>query len=401
MTIRATSAPSAYRARRYLMDNGVSLSAIVQVGGKSHTTWSLFLSGRRAVAGGREQVEQILAERGLMVPAWLWDPETPETAGLSYRPASPGPPKQPEVFMEAQSLSDGARERFGLFLSPFCAAAMAGPDGRMRLGNAYMSRAHQAVWTRLRQAAYASGFVAVSGAPGTGKSLVKARALADAAALAAPHQLVVITPANIERRRMTIGHIVAELIRHLTSEPIPQATNARDARLAELLLARHKAGDRVILSIDEAHELPQETLKDLKRLHEGSYGFVPLLGIVIVGQQELRVKLDAGRSPMLTEVALRALKVELTHMERDEIRPYLACRLALVGDRQVDQLFDVSATDEMARLPEELRTPLNLNNLAEAALNCAHARGWNRVDDEVIRDVLSASTRDLQQWGSR
>lgn len=399
MSTATISAP--YRARRYLTESGISLTTLIQARGKSRTSWSLFLNGLRNIVDGRELVEQLLAERGLAVPPWLWDPETPETLGLSYRQAPPAPPTTPEVLMEAQFLSDGARERWGLFQSPFSPAAMAGPDGRPRLGSAYMSRAHQAVWVRVRQAAYATGMVAVSGAPGTGKSLVRARALADAAALAGHHELVVITPANIERRRMTIGHIVGELLRNLTSEPVPQSTNARDARLAELLLARHKAGDRVILSIDEAHELPAETLKDLKRLHEGSYGFVPLLGIVLVGQEELRVKLDAGRTPMLTEVALRALKVELTNLERDEIRPYLASRLALVGDRQVDQLFARSAIEEIERLPEHLRTPLNLNNIAEAALNCANARGWAQVDDEVIRDVLAASSRDLQLWGSR
>lgn len=399
--------PSPFRAKRYLHENGVSLNDLVERFGMSGTTWSLFLAAQRPIEGGRERVGEILVERGLDEPAWLWDDETPETAGTSYRTAVPAPAKQPEVLMDAQILSDGARQRFSLFRDPFGENAIAGADGGPRVGQMFLSRAHRAVHMRVQQAAFASGFAAVYGAPGTGKSLVKERALQDAARLADPHDLVRITPANIDRQRMTVNHIVSELLRQLSDEKLPQAANERDAMLARVLLQRHTSGsgdNRVTLVIDEAHELPWETLKNLKRLHEGHHGFRPLLGIVIIGQLELRAKLDASRNPMLTEVALRAHKIELSNMDPDEVRGYMASRLDLVGDRHVDDLFELDAVQELERQPDQMRTPLNLNNIAAAALNCTHARGWDRVTAECVHDVLAAArdpqSRELQRWGS-
>ncbi|HEX6038957.1 AAA family ATPase [Longimicrobium sp.] len=404
---RAAASPAppafAYRAKRYLMENGISLKQLVERFGMSTTSWSLFLGGdpRRQFAGGREKVMEALAERRLDVPAWLWDPETEETAKTSYRrPPEPNPMEA--SMLDAQFLSEGARKKFRLFANPFDPYAVAGPDGLPRLADLTLSRAQGAVYLRLKQAAFSWGFTAAYAGPGYGKSIVLQRALADAAdaAARAQHRLIVVTPANIDRRRMTVGHIIGELLRQLSDQPVPQATNARDARLNKVLREYNQAGDRVALVIEEAHELSLETLKDIKRLHEGHHGFRPLLGILLVGQLELRAKLDPVRNPMLAEVAYRAAAVELGPIARDEVRSYLASRIALVGDIEVEQLFTKDAIDELGRQPDASLTPLNLNNVAMAALNCVVARGWDLVTAEVITDVLTAKPHERERWGS-
>ena len=397
----------AYRARRYLQDNRVSLTDLVKRFGRGSTSWSLFLNGGREIAGGRGSAETILRERGIAVPPWLWDRETPETAAVPYGAAAEALTHSAEAFMEAQFLSEGARKRFGLFNNPFAAGALYDEDGQPRLNHIFLSRAHASAKMVLMQAATGAGFVAIYGAPGTGKSTLRARALADAAELTEPYRMVVVNPANIERRKMELGHVVQELLRQLTDDPIPQATNARDAKLEEVLLRYHKDRHRVVLLIEEAHELRPELIKDLKRLHEGRHGFIPLLGIILIGQPELRVKLDPSRNPLLTEVALRAVKVELPALSDGEVRAYLASRLALVGDAHVDRIFTPDAVQAVERLltpsgarggnATRPRTPLVINNLAMGALNCAHFRGEDQVTAETISDVL-AEGADLQAW---
>jgi type II secretory pathway predicted ATPase ExeA len=424
----ATKAPAAainpFRARRYLEDKGVSLGALVARFGWSATTWSRFLNRARPLEGGTAMVERLLEERAIEVPPDLWEPESGRTVvapgdAPAHRstPLMSGQTKKDqvlttpysEVFMLAQFLSDGARRRFGLFNNPFAASALYDDEGQPRLDHIFLSRAQASVRLLLTQAATGGGFSAVYGPPGTGKTTLRARAMADAAAITEPHRLVVVTPANIERRKMELGHIVMELLRELTDDAVPQATNARDAKLEAVLLRYHKDRHRIVLLIEDAHELRPETLKDLKRLHEGRHGFMPLLGIILIGQPDLGVKLDPARNPLLTEVALRAVKVELPALAEGEIRSYLASRLALVGDRHVDHVFAPAAVAEMERLlatpkgegqPSRPRTPLVLNNLAVGALNCANARGEDLVTAETVKDVLAAKSPALQAWGA-
>lgn len=421
----ATTVPAAvvnpFRARRYLEQRGVSLGALVARFGWSATTWSRFLNRARPLERGAAMVERLLEERAIPLPPDLWEAESGTSVAAGEAPAHRSVPlaardtkkDQPptpysEVFMLAQFLSDGARRRFGLFNNPFAASALY-DDGRPRLEHIFLSRAQASVRLLLTQAATGGGFMAVYGPTGTGKTTLRSRAMADAAAITEPHRLVVITPANIERRKMELGHIVMELLRELTDDPVPQATNARDAKLEAVLLRYHKDRHRIVLLIEDAHELRPETLKDLKRLHEGRHGFMPLLGIILVGQPELGVKLDPARNPLLMEVALRAVKVELPALAEGEIRAYLASRLALVGDKHVDQIFAPEAVAEMERLlatpkgegqPTRPRTPMVLNNLAMGVLNCANARADDIITDDTVKDVLAADAAKLQAWGA-
>jgi type II secretory pathway predicted ATPase ExeA len=307
--------------------------------------------------------------------------------------------------MEAQFLSETVLAKHRLFRDPFAPEAIADADGKPRLMNIYLSAAHRAALMRLTQVITRAGMMALYGQPGVGKSLLRDRALHDAAELTAG-KLIVVAPANIERRRMTAHHIVAELLRQLADSPdqvTPRNVNARDAMLAEVLLRLYKAGHRVILAIDEAHELPIETLKDLKRLHEVRHGYLALLGILLVGQHELRTRMDPERSPILTEVALRCTTMELGPMiERGEVRGYIAARLALVGDAKVDALFEDDAIMEIERRlgVHRQQIALQVNNCATAALNRANVLGDDRVTAEHVEDVFSATREELQRWGS-
>lgn len=95
-----------------------------------------------------------------------------------------------------------------------------------------------------------------------------------------------------------------------------------------------RAGNKHLLVIEEAHGLPLPTLKHLKRFRELEDGFRKLLGIVLIGQPELRMKLSET-NPEVREVTQRIELVELQALDA-ELENYLNFKFARAGKRVGD-----------------------------------------------------------------
>lgn len=381
-----------YRAKDYLDEAGVSLGELVRLCGRSKATWSRFLSGERAPATGdpRAEIETVLQERGVGIPRDLW-----EFDGTAI-PAAPISSAQEEVGMQGQSLSPAAMSHFQLFRSPFDAEALITPDGGDHLEDLYLPISHQLVVTRLVQAYSKARFVAIAGEPGSGKTTLNQLAERRANEI---YPVIRVTPANVERRKLTAMHIAAEIIRQLSESTVPRTANARDALAAEILKQRYEQGQRVALVIDEAHELPTDTIKDLKRYHEFTHGFARLLAIILIGQSELAARFDIGSNYRLREVIIRCEFFSLPPM-RQASAGYLATRFKWVG-RDVVDVFEPAALqaieDRLAVHDQQL--PVIISNVATAAMNIAARRGNKLVTDEDVEEVWSYTPEQLQEFG--
>ena len=120
--------------------------------------------------------------------------------------------------------------------------------------------------------------------------------------------------------------------------------NAVDVRAAKMLASSAEAGATHLLVIEEAHSLPEATLKHLKRLHEMRLGRKPLLGILLLGQTELGQKLDPRRAN-LREVTQRCEVVNLLPLDGD-LRSYLEHRTRATG-HDLSKLIDQTGIDEI------------------------------------------------------
>jgi type II secretory pathway predicted ATPase ExeA len=388
----------AYRARRLLLDTlEISLSDLQAETGRSRTTWSRMLNARLdpEPEGARAEVEALLEGRGVAVPRDLWELEreaTPES--------NPEPPTsaQEGIAMRGQSLIEDARVHFRLFRNPFDPDALVGEDGTDHLADLYLPTAHRFAEARLLQALTGAGFVAMYGEPGSGKSTLIKRALRGAAER---KPLVVVTPANVERRKMTAMHLGAEIIRQLSEESVPRTANVRDAVATQVLRQRYQQGQRVALVIDEAHELPMSTLKDLKRFHELDDSYLRLLAIVLVGQSELAQRFELERNHQLREVIIRCQLIHLPPMRGvEQVRGYMMTRFGWVG-AVLDDVWEREAVDELARRlgEHDQQLPVLIGNVATAAMNVAWNRGNPQVTVDEVIDVWSATPAQLREWG--
>lgn len=386
-----------YVARRVLEEAGIGLGDLVREKGRSKTTWSRFLDGEREPQSGdaRADVEDLLRARGHRIPADLWarDGET-EAPGAGARNATR---EQEEVQMQGQALSAGALRHFKLFANPFDPEALLDPStGGDRLDDLHLPLTHQLVLQRLIQAYTKAGFVALAGEPGSGKSTLNALAFRRANEI---KTVTVVGPANVERRKMTAMHVSAEIIRQLSEESVPRTANTRDALATEILRQRYEQGQRVALVIDEAHELPTTTIKDLKRYHELSHGFARLLAIILLGQPELANRFDLDRNFRLREVIIRLELFQLPPM-RGEVAEYLARRFQWVG-KDIGDVFEPEALQALdARLAvHDQQYPVLMGNVATAAMNIAARRGNERVSEDDVEAVWSYTPEELQELG--
>lgn len=319
---------------------------------------------------------------------------SPESTAADFT-APPAPPattttteRGPQMFFRAESLRPATRKTFGLVGNPF--------DDLSDARDIYMWEdwryAREALWDCAKN----SAFRAIVGESGSGKTTLvqelKERIHRE------HHQVILIEPYVIAMeeteargRPLRSEDIIDSTIRALDSrQSIPHRAQQRFKLAHDMLIESSRAGYKHLLFFEEAHALPVSTLKQLKRWRELRDGLRPLVGIALVGQPELKTKLDE-RNPNVREIVQRLEMVELLPLD-DALAGYVKTRLARV-DRDMASLFDPAAIDAMReRLTYRNRTgsqsicyPLAVNNLCIRALNAAADLGASRVTADIVK----------------
>jgi type II secretory pathway predicted ATPase ExeA len=147
--------------------------------------------------------------------------------------------------------------------------------------------------------------------------------------------------------------------------------NGRQARLAQLnatLLARHEAGRRVVVFVEEAQGIALDNLEFLRLLTNLETATDKLLQIVLFGQPELDVQLADPRIRQLKDRI--TLSLNLSPLTESEVAEYLRARLAVAGYRGPD-LFSPALIARLAQLSGGLSRRINV--LADKTLLAAYA----------------------------
>lgn len=172
---------------------------------------------------------------------------------------------------------------------------------------------------------------------------------------------------------------------------VSQMLNIRDwtnkaellEEMGKVLEARHKRGLRTVLIIDEAHELSDYVLEEIRLLMNFESDNAKHLQIVLTGQPELREKLNQPNLRQLKQrVALRCKMHSLPSV--DEMERYITERLLIAGSDQPN-IFTPGAVDFIFQCSEGI--PRQINNLCDNALLAAYAAGDQIVGRAVIEEV--------------
>ncbi len=153
--------------------------------------------------------------------------------------------------------------------------------------------------------------------------------------------------------------------------------------LGRILDERHRRGLRTVLIIDEAHELSDYVLEEIRLLMNFESDNAKHLQIVLTGQPELRDKLNQANLRQLKQrVALRCKMHALPNVE--EIERYITERLLIAGSDQPN-IFTPGAIDFIFQCSEGI--PRQINNICDNAMLAAYAAGEQIIGRQIIEEV--------------
>ena len=277
--------------------------------------------------------------------------------------------------------------KFGITADPFTGDVVKSDD-------VYLTEETRFIAEYLLQAAKAGGMVALVGESGSGKTTIRRYAIDR---MEREEQKVrVITPRTIDKTRLTTSSICDAIIRDCSTETPKRTLEAKARQIEKILTNSSRAGYSHVLMIEEAHDLTINTLKYLKRFWELEDGYKKLLSIVLVGQIEMKNKLDESKNWEAREVIRRMEVLELSPLGNGkEIADYLNIKFKRLGKKR-ESIIDNSGCEALAaKLRKQTRTeiiysiayPLLINNWMRRAMNLAAELGAAVVDAEVVNSL--------------
>ncbi|HKP70289.1 MAG TPA: AAA family ATPase [Pyrinomonadaceae bacterium] len=158
------------------------------------------------------------------------------------------------------------------------------------------------------------------------------------------------------------------------------------SQFGELLDHRHQRGLRTILIVDEAHELSDEVLEEIRLLLNFESDNAKHLQVVLVGQPELTERL---RQPNLRQLKQRvAFRCKLPVLAGvEEVRHYIIERLKIAGAVDTD-LFTDSAVEFIFQCSGGI--PRQINNLCDNALLYAFSSDTRTIDRRIVEEVAAS-----------
>ncbi len=230
------------------------------------------------------------------------------------------------------------------------------------------------------------GFIAIIGEVGVGKTTIL-RAYLERKASKRQKIVYIFNPV------LSYHGLLTAIFRNLEIIPRHDDVTEMVNQLHEALIAEYQAGGTVVLAIDEAQNMPMDTLENLRMISNLESSTDKLIQIILLGQPELNTMLE---QPALRQFRQRiALRATISALSEAESRAFIEHRIKLASISQPLILFTKSALNLIVRQAEGI--PRRLNILCDNALITGFGRQTKPVPigvvKEVIKDIDSTETR--------
>lgn len=289
------------------------------------------------------------------------------------------------LLLEPVMLNPIAKRHFKLTFNPFT-ADLTGSD------DVYLGDEQRYVASVIVEAIQNARMVAVVGESGSGKSTIWDWVRDQVREQKQPVQL--IQPKVTDKDRLTGVGILQSIVRDLEPNmPLKQSAELLTRQAYELIATRVAEGQKCVLVFEEGHDLTVPAIKQLKRFHEFKLGWKRALGIILLAQPELLIKLNK-KGLEAREVKNRLEIIRMLPLDAD-LEAYVAHRLSRAG-LIPDALFapdawqairDVLKAIDSSGNAVSMCYPLLVGNLITSALNIAAELGAPRVDRGIVFDA--------------
>jgi putative secretion ATPase (PEP-CTERM system associated) len=252
----------------------------------------------------------------------------------------------------------------------------------------YLSKSHKRAITFLDYGIRArAGFILLTGEVGSGKTTI----IRDL--LNKRHEQMVL--AKVFNTRVTSEQLLAMINDDfgLKTQGKDKVTLIRD--LNEFLVDQYARGNQPILIIDEAQNLAEELLEEVRMLSNLETSDSKLLQIILVGQPELRTILSA---PTLRQLRQRiSINCHLQPMSREETECYIMHRLAVAGNAAAVE-YPSESLDVVFRFSKGI--PRLINIICDFLMLSAFAEETKVISVDMLREVIGDLDFDNHFWSA-
>lgn len=240
----------------------------------------------------------------------------------------------------------------------------------------YPSGEHKEILESLRYVVeHREGFFITTGEPGTGKTTVLKvfiNSWKDKAIIA-----LILTP------RLSPEEFLLAVMEDLGVKI--RSTNKHDIirTFRDFLIENALNEKRVIIIVDEAQNLPQETLEELRLLSNLETDKEKLLQIILIGQPELNKRLQQNNLKQLNQRI--TVRTTLRPLTMDETIDYINYRLVKGG--KGNATFDRGANKQVYRISRGV--PRLINLICSRAMMAAFLDGSMTVSKKHVAQAIS------------
>ena len=219
------------------------------------------------------------------------------------------------------------------------------------------------------------GFVLLTGEVGTGKTTLINKLLEWL-------RLQQVATAFIFNSRLNVPQFLDYMMADFGIPCDSEAKSQILLRLYNWLLDRYRAGETAVLIVDEAQNLSDEVLEEIRMLTNLETFTEKLLQIVLVGQPELEQKL---KQPQLRQLRQRLTLRAKTHaLTLEETKAYVQQRLRIAGSNG-QQIFEPEALSAIHRYAAG--NPRVINLLCEHCLVSSFVDQQKVIGPAVVDSV--------------
>lgn len=245
----------------------------------------------------------------------------------------------------------------------------------------YMSPGHENAYSHLEYAIQESkGFVVVTGEVGSGKTTLINYLLRK---VPQAIHVGIINNTFVQPR---------ELLKMICHEFELQTEDADKTvlltRFYNYLLEQYAKRERVILIIDEAQNLPERSLEEIRMLSNLESEKHHLIQMILVGQPQLKEKLRRKRMEQFVQRV--TVQCHLDALDEEQVESYILHRLTVAGARDLG-LFDPEALKAIYKHTRGI--PRLINTLCDAAFVYGYADDVKVIGQDLIE--AAAQARDL------
>jgi type II secretory pathway predicted ATPase ExeA len=222
---------------------------------------------------------------------------------------------------------------------------------------------------------FTDGFVVITGEIGSGKTTLIETFLKEM------QQDVVV--AQINQTQISPIEFLQSVLAQWGFNPFKMRKAELIATLNQFLVEQFAAGRKVLLIVDEAQNLTNRVLEEIRMLSGVETTKEKVLRIILAGQPELNEKLDA---PELIQLMQRIrLRFHLTALTPEETQAYILHRLEVAGAHG-RQLFDPETMAVIFRYTGGV--PRLVNTLCDTALMIAFSAGVPAVTPVELKAAI-------------